>query len=88
MRDVLRARGSDIYGDPGTRRIYSLWAQVRRATPAARSSTDGRVVGMVFAKSLDDPSTGYALTMDEIGPVLRRGVQADRTVSTGRCVSG
>ena len=33
-------------------------------------STDGRVVGVVFAKSLDDPSTGYALTMDEARPVL------------------
>jgi hypothetical protein len=48
----------------------------------------GDVVGMVFATSLDDPDTGYALTLDEIAPVLRRGVAATAPVSTGTCASG
>jgi len=43
---------------------------------------------MIFATSLDDPDTGYALTLDEIAPVLSRGVSASRTVSTGECLSG
>ena len=43
---------------------------------------------MVFATSLDDPDTGYALTLDEIAPVVRRGVSAGSAVSTGRCVRG
>jgi S1-C subfamily serine protease len=90
VRDVLRARGADIYGVPAvTRRIYSMRAQVRRgASGGPVIDPRGQVVGMVFATSLDDPDTGYALTLDEIGPVLRQGVQASRTVSTGRCVSG
>jgi hypothetical protein len=46
------------------------------------------VVGVVFAKSLDDDSTGYALTMDEASPVLEAGLRADRQVSTGACAAG
>jgi hypothetical protein len=49
---------------------------------------EGEVVGMVFATSLDDPETGYALTLDEIQPVLRRGVLTTRAVPTGECLSG
>jgi S1-C subfamily serine protease len=90
VRDVLRARGADIYGNPDvTRRIYSLRAQVRRgASGGPMIDRDGEVVGMVFATSLDDPDTGYALTLDEVQPVLRRGVLATRAVSTGACASG
>jgi S1-C subfamily serine protease len=90
VRDVLRARGADIYGTPDvTREIYSLRAQVRRgASGGPVLDRRGEVVGMVFATSLDDADTGYALTLDEVAPVLRRGVLASRPVSTGRCLSG
>ncbi len=90
VRDVLTANGADIYGTTGvTRQIYSLRAQVRRGASGG-PVLDGRgdVVGMVFATSLDDPDTGYALTLDEIAPVLRRGVLASKAVSTGACASG
>ena len=75
VRDVLRAKGADIYGNPDvSRQIYSLRAEVRRgASGGPVIDRRGEVVGMVFATSLDDPDTGYALTLDEIAPVLRRG---------------
>jgi S1-C subfamily serine protease len=90
VRDVLTARGADIHGDPGvTRQIYSLRAQVRRgASGGPVLDPRGEVVGMVFATSLDDPDTGYALTLDEIRPVLQRGVATSAPVSTGTCASG
>jgi S1-C subfamily serine protease len=90
VRDVLRARGADIYGRPDvSREVYSLRAQVRRgASGGPVIDRRGDVVGMVFATSLDDPDTGYALTLDEIAPVLRRGVNSSGTVSTGECLSG
>ena len=79
---VLSARGTDIYGAPGTvREVYSLYARVRAGQlrrPAARRR-DGRVVGIVFAKSLDDVSTGYALTLSEAAPGPRRSPGGDRT---------
>lgn len=90
VRDVLQARGADIYGNPDvSRRIYSLRAEVRRgASGGPVIDRDGDVVGMIFATSLDDPETGYALTLDEIQPVLRRGVLTTRAVPTGECLSG
>jgi S1-C subfamily serine protease len=89
VRDVLAARGADIYGVPGRdREIYSLRARVRQgASGGPVIDPDGMVVGMVFATSLDDPDTGYALTLDEIGAAVRGGVAASARVSTGRCTS-
>ena len=90
VREVVDARGSDIYGQPGTsREVYSLYAQVRPGNSGGPLlSTDGRVVGVVFAKSLDDASTGYALTMDEAQPVLDAASTASTPVDTGACVAG
>jgi S1-C subfamily serine protease len=90
VREVVDARGSDIYGRPGTsREVYSLYAQVRPGNSGGPLlSTEGRVVGVVFAKSLDDDSTGYALTMDEARPVLDAAASASTPVDTGACVAG
>lgn len=88
VRAVLQARGADIYGSPGaTRETYSLRATVRQgASGGPVLDPDGRVVGMVFATSLDDPQTGYAMTLDALSPVLRGAALGDRTVSSGACV--
>jgi S1-C subfamily serine protease len=90
VREVVQARGADIYGQPGTvREVYSLYAQVRPGNSGGPLlSPDGRVVGVVFAKSLDDPSTGYALTMNEARPVLDAAASASTPVATGACVAG
>jgi len=90
VREVVDARGSDIYGRPGTsREVYSLFAQVRPGNSGGPLlSTDGKVVGVIFAKSLDDDSTGYALTMDEARPVLDAAASASSPVGTGACVAG
>ncbi|NYG06636.1 S1-C subfamily serine protease [Phycicoccus badiiscoriae] len=90
VREIVDARGSDIYGSPGTsRQVYSLYAQIRPGNSGGPLlSTDGRVVGVVFAKSLDDASTGYALTMDEARPVLAAASGASTPVDTGACVAG
>jgi S1-C subfamily serine protease len=90
VREVIQAHGSDIYGRPGTsREVYSLYAQVRPGNSGGPLlSTDGRVVGVIFAKSLDDASTGYALTMNEARPVLNAAASASTPVDTGPCVAG
>ncbi len=90
VRDMLTARGADIYGAPGVvREVYSMRADVRRgASGGPVLDSDGAVVGMVFATSLDDPDTGYALTLQEIGPAVRGAQAASSPVPTGACVSG
>ena len=90
VREVINARGSDIYGSAGTsREVYSLYAKVRPGNSGGPLlSTDGRVVGVIFAKSLDDANTGYALTMDEAKPVLNAATSAATPVDTGPCVAG
>ena len=90
VRTVLSARGSDIYGAPGTvREVYSLYARVEPGNSGGPLlSRDGRVVGIVFAKSLDDVSTGYALTLSEAAPVLDAARAATAPVGTGGCAAG
>jgi S1-C subfamily serine protease len=90
VRDQLTATGADIYGRPGVEReIYSLRADIRKgASGGPLLNRRGRVVGMVFATSLDDPQTGYALTLDEVLPVLEQGRASTSPVSTRSCVAG
>lgn len=87
VRDVLKATGADIYGNPGVvRQIYSLFAKVEPGNSGGPLlSPNGEVVGIVFAKSLDDNKTGYALTLAEARPVLEAASSSFAPVHTGGC---
>ncbi|MDQ6896313.1 MAG: MarP family serine protease [Actinomycetota bacterium] len=90
VRRVIAATGSDIYGQPGiTREIYSLYTRVEPGNSGGPLlNPQGQVVGVVFAKSLDDATTGYALTLAEARPVLDAAAGATRPVSSGGCSTG
>ena len=90
VRSVLRATGGDIYGGTGAvRQVYQLYAKVEQGNSGGPLlSTNGSLVGVVFAKSLDDPQTGYALTYDETSGAMALGVASNQVVSTGGCASG
>lgn len=90
VRDLLTATGADIYGRPGVvRQVYSLYGRVQPGNSGGPLlSPRGSVVGIVFARSLDDDNTGYALTLDEARPVLDVARRSSSPVSTGECVAG
>jgi S1-C subfamily serine protease len=90
VRSVLTAVGEDIYGRPGARRqVYSLFTLVQPGNSGGPViGVDGSLVGIVFAKSLDDPDTGYALTMQESLPFIQQGLLAQAPVNTGPCAAG
>ena len=90
VRDEISATGADIYGRSGTvRQVYSLNAVVRPGNSGGPLlDGQGKVEGVVFARSLDDPLTGYALTLAEVRPVLAEASTQDPTVSTGACLVG
>jgi S1-C subfamily serine protease len=90
VRTVIQALGEDIYGKPGvTREVYSLYANVQQGNSGGPLlDTSGRLVGIVFAKSLDDPLTGYALTVKEVTGDIRAGIGAENSVSSGGCAAG
>ena len=90
VRSVLNATGENIYGSPGAvRQVYSLYATVQPGNSGGPVLTPaGVLVGVVFAKSLDDASTGYALTLAEAKPVIARGIATNRAVASGGCAVG
>lgn len=88
VRDRLTARGTDIYQSGLVDRdIYSTRGSVRPGNSGGPLlDTSGDVVGVVFARSSVDPDTGYALTLDELRPVLSSVGSAP--ISSGACTAG
>ncbi|MER5403608.1 MarP family serine protease [Streptomyces sp. NPDC002769] len=87
VRGRITANGPDIYHRKTVRRdVYSLYATVRQGNSGGPLLTpDGKVYGVVFAKSLDDANTGYALTADEVQPDVTQGRAANQQVDSDSC---
>jgi S1-C subfamily serine protease len=87
VRGRITANGPDIYHRGTVRRdVYSLYATVRQGNSGGPLLTpEGEVYGVVFAKSLDDAETGYALTVDEIREDITAGRTANQQVGTDNC---
>lgn len=87
IRGQLDLRGPDIYGEgTNSRDAFSVRALVRSGNSGGPLiSPSGRVLGVIFAASVSDPDTGYAVTAGEAQPVARAGALASDRVSTGGC---
>ncbi|GAA1699365.1 acid resistance serine protease MarP [Fodinicola feengrottensis] len=87
IRDTRELIGPDIYKQQTVHReIFSLRTQVHSGNSGGPLlSTDGQVYGVVFAASLDDADTGYALTAKEVAPDVSAGRNLSNPVSTGTC---
>ncbi len=87
IRAEQRLRSPDIYGE-GTvvREVYSVRSNIRPGNSGGPMvSPDGEVLGVVFAASVTDPSTGYVLTADQVGEAAAEGLASTDPVSSGRC---
>ncbi len=87
VRGEQRLRSPDIYGD-GTviREVYSVRALVRPGNSGGPLvSSSGRVLGVVFAASVSDQDTGYALTADQVAEAAASGLSGSSAVDTGDC---
>jgi S1-C subfamily serine protease len=87
IRERQRLRSPDIYGQ-GTvlREVFSVRSHVRPGNSGGPLvSPAGRVTGVVFAASVTDSSTGYALTAEQVAQAAARGISSTSPVSTGGC---
>jgi S1-C subfamily serine protease len=87
IRGEQRLRSPDIYGN-GTvvREVFSLRALVRPGNSGGPLvSTSGRVLGLIFAASVTDGQTGYALTATQVSDAAAAGLTHTGTVGTGGC---
>ncbi|KAA9086652.1 MarP family serine protease [Microbacterium radiodurans] len=80
---------ADIYdASRAPREIYALDADVRPGNSGGPLLTaDGTIAGVVFARGADDERRGYAMTTDELLPVLESVDAGSPAVSSGRCTS-
>jgi S1-C subfamily serine protease len=87
IRAVQTLRSPDIYGDGAViRDVYSLRGLVRPGNsggPIVDSA--GQVAGVVFAASVTDDDTGYALTADQVSDAADDGRISESEQSTQGC---
>ncbi|EMY34511.1 trypsin-like serine protease [Arthrobacter crystallopoietes BAB-32] len=78
----------NIYGaDPSELEVYTLAADVEQGNSGGPLlDQQGRIAGMVFAKATDDVPVGYALTLEEILPVINDSMVYQETVAAGQCI--
>jgi S1-C subfamily serine protease len=87
IRAQRNLRSPDIYGrGTVTREVFSVRGKVRPGNSGGPLvSRDGKVLGVIFAASVSDKDTGYALTADQVASAAAKGLSASDEVSTGNC---
>ena len=87
IRGEQRLRSPDIYGNGSVvREVFSLRALVRPGNSGGPLvSSAGRGRGVIFAASVTDGDTGYALTSEQVSEAAANGLTRDGDVDTGDC---
>ncbi len=87
VRSVMDLRSPDIYNKGEyVRETFSIRGLVRSGNSGGPLvSESGDVYGVIFAASVTDSSTGYALTADQVAADAAAGRSSTQTVSTGKC---
>ncbi len=87
IRDRQTLRSTNIYGDEQVDRdTYSVYALVRSGNSGGPLVTPrGQVLGVIFAASVTDARTGYALTVEQVAEAAAGGSLSTDEVDTGDC---
>jgi len=87
IRNEQTLRSPDIYGSGTvTRDVFSVRARVIPGNSGGPLlSLAGKVLGVVFAASLTDNETGYALTADQVAKAAEAARSSTTSVSTQGC---
>lgn len=76
-------------GEKSALDVYQLAGNVQSGNSGGPLlDQDGRVVGVVFAKATSTDNVGFALTMEEAGPVIAAAPTLSNQVGAGSCKVG
>jgi S1-C subfamily serine protease len=89
IRAEQRLRSPNIYGEGSVvRQVFSVRGKIRPGNSGGPLvSSEGDVVGVVFAASVTDDDTGYALTAEQVGQAAAQGLANTDEVGSGACAS-
>lgn len=89
IRSQQRLQSPDIYGEGRVvREVFSLRGDIRPGNSGGPIvSSKGRVLGVIFAASVTDDDTGYALTSAAVADAADQGTASTDAVGTGGCAS-
>lgn len=89
VRSVIQLRGPNIYSSATvTREVYTLRASVRPGNSGGPLlAPDGTVLGVIFGAAIDEADVGFALTADEVAPVVAAGLTDDSAAATQECTA-
>lgn len=89
VRQNIKLKGPDIYdGGEVTRDVYTLRAKVQSGNSGGPViSPSGRVIGVVFGAAVDNPETGFVLTVDQVAASVQQAPKLTRKVATGSCAA-
>jgi S1-C subfamily serine protease len=87
VQTVATVNVPDIYGqNPSPLEVYSLAANVQEGNSGGPLlGADGRVAGVVFAKAANGNGQGFALTNEELAPVVAAAPGLTQPVAAGHC---
>lgn len=89
VRDRVTVQLPDLYGvETVTRDSYAIAGTIRSGNSGGPVFTlTGEVIGMVYASSVEDNSTGFALTLAEFDDLIVAAPTLHTSVDTGACLS-
>jgi S1-C subfamily serine protease len=89
VRSVIQLRGPNIYSSATvTRQVYTLRASVKPGNSGGPLlAPDGSVLGVIFGAAIDETDVGFALTAEEVAPVVQAGLTDDSAAATQECTA-